>query len=71
MSRKISAPKQKIIKKNDGDNIPVDFDFPSIGIEDIDRGLFDLFDKQLNFQTCPCCSGSKSLSSLQLEKDSL
>ena len=43
MSRKISAPKQQIIKKHDGDNIPEDFDFPSIGIEDIDRGLFDLF----------------------------
>lgn len=51
MSRKISAPKQQIIKKNDGDNIPDGFDFPSIGIEDIDRGLFDLFDSQLNFQT--------------------
>ena len=41
----------KIIKKFDGDNPPDDFDFPSIGIEDIDRTVFKLFDEKLNFQT--------------------
>tara|TARA_R110002167_G_scaffold156128_1_gene350755 strand:+ start:1445 stop:2644 length:1200 start_codon:yes stop_codon:yes gene_type:complete len=41
----------KIIKKFDGDNPPEDFEFPSIGIEDIDRTVFKLFDKKLNFQT--------------------
>tara|TARA_R110001592_G_scaffold328166_2_gene609584 strand:+ start:1898 stop:3097 length:1200 start_codon:yes stop_codon:yes gene_type:complete len=41
----------KIIKKFEGDNPPEDFDFPSIGIEDIDRAVFKLFDKKLNFQT--------------------
>tara|TARA_B110000211_G_scaffold17756_1_gene18473 strand:- start:606 stop:1805 length:1200 start_codon:yes stop_codon:yes gene_type:complete len=41
----------KIIKKFDGDNPPEDFEFPSIGIEDIDRAVFKLFDKKLNFQT--------------------
>lgn len=41
----------KIIKKFEGDNPPDDFDFPSIGIEDIDRAVFKLFDEKLNFQT--------------------
>ena len=41
----------KIIKKFEGDNPPEDFDFPSIGIEDIDRAVFKLFDQKLNFQT--------------------
>jgi hypothetical protein len=34
----------------DGTNIPEDFNFPSIEIEDIDRAVFDLFDKQINFE---------------------
>jgi hypothetical protein len=41
----------KVIKKFEGDNPPEDFDFPSIGIEDIDRAVFKLFDAKLNFQT--------------------
>ena len=40
----------KIIKTFEGDNPPDDFDFPSFGIEDIDRAIFKLFDNQLNFQ---------------------
>jgi len=32
-----------------GANIPEDFDIPSCTIEDVDRSLFDLFDKQLPF----------------------
>jgi hypothetical protein len=34
----------------DGTNTPDDFNFPSIEIEDIDRAVFDLFDKQLRFE---------------------
>lgn len=33
----------------EGANIPDDFDIPSCSIEDVDRALFDLFDKQLPF----------------------
>tara|TARA_A100001201_G_C4091499_1_gene202264 strand:- start:68 stop:1270 length:1203 start_codon:yes stop_codon:yes gene_type:complete len=43
-------PKQMIIKDFDGTNVPEDFDFPSIGIENIDRTLFDLFNEELKFQ---------------------
>ena len=50
MTRKQIPPKTLIIKNFDGDNVPEDFEFPSIGIEDIDRALFDLFDKKLDFQ---------------------
>ena len=49
MNNKI--PKQKIIVNNfDGDNVPEDFDFPTNGIEDIDRAVFDLFDKKLKIE---------------------
>jgi len=41
----------QILNKFKGDNPPENFEFPSIGIEDIDRAVFELFDKQLNFQT--------------------
>ncbi len=40
----------KVIKQFEGDNPPDNFHFPSIGIEDIDRAVFELFDKKLNFQ---------------------
>ena len=40
----------KIIKQFEGDHPPDNFDFPSIGIEDVDRAVFELFDKKLNFQ---------------------
>ena len=43
--------KTKVIKQFEGDNPPEDFDFPSVGIEDIDRAVFKLFDEKLNFQT--------------------
>lgn len=50
MSRK--PPEQKILIKNfDGDNVPDDFDFPEIGIENIDRAVFNLFDSVLDFET--------------------
>jgi hypothetical protein len=32
-----------------GSNVPDDFFIPSCGIEDIDRAIFNLFDKRLNF----------------------
>jgi hypothetical protein len=41
---------EKIIKDFDGNNAPEDFDIPSIGIEDIDRAIFELFDKKLSFE---------------------
>lgn len=31
-------------------NIPTDFSIPSCGIADVDKALFDLFDKQIGFQ---------------------
>ena len=39
-----------VIKGFEGDNPPEDFHFPSIGIEDIDRAVFKLFDERLRFQ---------------------
>ena len=50
MTRK-TIPASKIkIKDFDGNAVPEDFSFPSIGIENIDRALFDLFDNVLNFE---------------------
>ena len=43
-------PGDKVIPAFDGDNVPEDFVFPSIGIEDIDRAVFQLFNEKLNFQ---------------------
>tara|TARA_Y100000992_G_scaffold38180_1_gene21410 strand:+ start:3637 stop:4839 length:1203 start_codon:yes stop_codon:yes gene_type:complete len=51
MSIRKPPEKKLLIKKFDGDNVPDNFDFPSIGIENIDRALFNLFDKQLSFET--------------------
>ena len=52
MSTRKKIDKKRIeIKDFDGNNIPEDFDFPSIGIENIDRAVFDLFDKKLQFET--------------------
>ena len=42
--------REKVIKSFEGDNPPEDFDFPSFGIENIDRAVFELFDTKLNFQ---------------------
>ena len=41
---------EKVIKSFDGNNAPEDFDIPSIGIEDIDRAIFQLFDKSISFE---------------------
>lgn len=41
---------EKVIKDFDGNNAPEDFDIPSIGIEDIDRAVFELFDKKISFE---------------------
>ena len=38
---------EKTFTDFDGTNTPKDFDFPSIEIEDIDRAVFNLFDKQI------------------------
>lgn len=43
MVRKVQNPKE-------GDNIPDNFFMPQAGIEDIDRAVFNLFDKILNFE---------------------
>lgn len=50
MSRKKIDPKKVVIKDFDGNNVPEDFDFPSIGIENIDRAVFDLFNENLKFE---------------------
>ena len=41
---------EKVIKEFDGNNAPEEFDIPSIGIEDIDRSIFELFDKKISFE---------------------
>ena len=46
----MSTKGEKIINKFEGDNPPENFNLPSIGIEDIDRAVFNLFDSKLNFQ---------------------
>ena len=40
----------KIIKDFDGSNSPSDFTVPAIGIEDMDRAIFELFDQKLSFE---------------------
>jgi hypothetical protein len=48
---KAPGPKgSKIIRDFDGNNSPEDFTIPSIGIEDIDRAIFELFDKKISFE---------------------
>ena len=51
MSKTRPPVKKTLIKKFDGDNVPDNFDFPSIGIEDIDRAVFNIFDTNLKFET--------------------
>lgn len=41
---------EKVIKDFDGNNAPEEFDIPSIGIEDIDRAIFELFDQKISFE---------------------
>ena len=49
---KVRIPQKKIIIKDfDGNNVPDNFEFPSIGIENIDRAIFDLFENKLDFET--------------------
>tara|TARA_R110001583_G_scaffold22777_3_gene84981 strand:- start:469 stop:1677 length:1209 start_codon:yes stop_codon:yes gene_type:complete len=43
--------KQNIFTSFDGTNVPEDFEFPSQGIEDIDRAIFNFFDKNISFET--------------------
>ena len=50
MSRRIIEIPNVKIKDFDGDNVPENFDFPTIGIEDIDRTIFTLFDSVLKFE---------------------
>lgn len=40
----------KLKKGYEGFNVPDNFSIPSAGIEDVDRALFDLFDKKLAFE---------------------
>ena len=35
----------------EGTNVPEDFSIPPVGIEDIDRAIFDLFNTRLAFET--------------------
>lgn len=51
MAQRRPPDKKLIIKKFDGDNVPDNFEFPSIGIENIDRAVFNLFDSVLKFET--------------------
>ena len=46
-----NKPGDKVFTNFDGTNIPKDFEFPSIEIENVDRAIFDLFDKQMIFET--------------------
>ena len=41
---------EKVIKDFDGNNAPEDFDIPAVGIEDIDRSIFELFDQSISFE---------------------
>ncbi len=42
--------KIQLRKGYEGTSVPNDFSIPSAGIEDVDRALFDLFDKRLAFE---------------------
>lgn len=44
------AEKEQLKKGYEGFNVPENFSFPSCGIEDVDRALFELFDKRLAFE---------------------
>ena len=50
MAKRKNPEKKVLLRKFDGDNTPKDFDFPSLTIEDIDRALFDLFEKTLKLE---------------------
>lgn len=42
--------KEQLKKGYEGFNVPNNFSFPSCGVEDVDRALFELFDKRLAFE---------------------
>jgi hypothetical protein len=42
--------KEQLKKGYEGFNVPDNFEFPSCGVEDVDRALFELFDKKLAFE---------------------
>lgn len=44
------AEKEQLKKGYEGFNVPDNFSFPSCGIEDVDRALFELFDRRLSFE---------------------
>jgi hypothetical protein len=44
------STKEQLKKGYEGFNVPENFSFPSCGIEDVDRSLFELFDKRLAFE---------------------
>jgi hypothetical protein len=44
------AEKEQLKKGYEEFNVPENFSFPSCGIEDVDRALFELFDKRLSFE---------------------
>ena len=44
------STKEQLKKGYEGFNVPDNFSFPSCGIEDVDRALFELFDKRLAFE---------------------
>ena len=50
MARKKIKPTKINIKDFDGDKVPEEFEFPTIGIEDIDRAIFNLFENKLKFE---------------------
>ena len=42
--------KEKVDFKGENSPVPENFSMPAAGIEDMDRALFDLFDKRLSFE---------------------
>lgn len=44
------AKEEQLKKGYEGFNVPNNFSFPSCGVEDVDRALFELFDKRLAFE---------------------
>ena len=46
---------------NEGANIPDDLELPSCTLEDVDRALFNLFDKQIPLHTLKFVATNQSL----------
>ena len=40
-------PADRLLTSYEGQNVPEDFEIPPVGIEDVDRGMFELFNKQV------------------------